>query len=305
MGEEERIKKIVEEIRELESKQRSVCEHLRRDGFEWNEPEMLERTVITKIAEEKTDGRIIGIDGGMLSEELHGLDLLLVRGCAVIFDYKKGKLTGYDYFPSRFPPYEIFVKYSLENYEFAWAKSILRLRNEISTAVEALKKFSPKAILLDGSIIPQAADKPSKDSEVFLEYQNLLKRYAELYSMAEEKNCLITGVIKDSRGKQFLDILSRQLRRGPFEREFHEISARTNDTTFLSSLLSEGERTFAFRYSRECREHPILRDFREWAERICSLYLKPVPFDRPLRVDFLNTASEKEPKEQLIQRISS
>jgi hypothetical protein len=157
------------------------------------------------------------------------------------------------------------------------------LEKEITCAIETIEKYEPQAMFLDGSIVPQVSDKPSKESEVYIHYENLIRKYSRLFAISEEKNCLLAGIIKDSRGKQFLNLMEKHL---GLSSEEISVLHKTNDSSFLFNLLQEKERTFSFKYA-SVSEHPILRDFREHADRISSFYLKAVKYDRPLRVDFL------------------
>ncbi len=277
------IKNAIQEIQKTEHLQLQLAEKLRKDNPELTFREALESKLINTASDQNVQGKISAIDGGLLAEELHSIDLVLVRAVAAIFEYENSKLKNHYYHPSAFPEYEIHTPSALDTHETIWYRNIARLEREISIAIESLQKHSPTAIFLDGSIIPQVSDKPSKDSEVYIHYQNLLQLYSKLFSLAEEKNCILAGVIKDSRGKQFLNLLEKHLELNAEEKA---VLKKSNDSAFLFNLLEEKERTFAFRYA-SITEHPILRDFREQAERIASFYLKAVKYDRPLRIDFL------------------
>jgi hypothetical protein len=285
---EDALKKAIGEIREFERLQEKACAHLRGKRVELKQPEVLEKDLVKPILEGEAKGRVVGVDGSIVSEELHGIDLILVRSCAAAFDYREGKLSDCNYYPRATPPYEVFLKYARESHEFSWAKSIMRLRNEILTAIAAAKQFHPNAILLDGSILPQISDRPGKDSELFPEYALLVEKYKELYALAQEKGFFLVGVIKDSRGKHLIKLIRESGALLGGENGEEDFLERTNDSNFLSKLLGRGERTCAFNYSSEWKEHPVLRDFPEYAEKICSMYLKPAKYDRPLRIDFLN-----------------
>lgn len=276
------IDSVVQGIRELETKQRSICSEIKGSTLNYSDKDVLEGFTTKKVNERKVNGRVAGVDGGILNGEFHSMSLFLVRAVAAVFEYQDNKIISHSYFPGAFPAAEPYWDYSLQGGDFVKYSSILRLRKEVQCCIETLKRHSLFALLMDGSIAPQAMDKPEKSSSIFPDYEELVSEYKELYELSAEKDCMLIGVIKDSRGKHFLKLLERK------KTSVREISHKTNDSVFLSSLLEEGERTFAFNYAGDTIQMPLLRDFGNYAEKICTFYTRPAKFDRPLRVDFLN-----------------
>ena len=137
------LAQAINRIKEFEERQRAISARLRKQELALNGADLLEKSLVKKIPLQNVGGRIVGVDGSIVSEELQGLDLVLVRACAVAFDYEQSHLINCDYYPSTIPIPEVLIKYALENHEFAWLKSIKRLYNEVSIAIEAVKKFSP------------------------------------------------------------------------------------------------------------------------------------------------------------------
>ena len=137
-------------------------------------------------------------------------------------------------------------------------------------AISAIENFSPSILLLDGSILPLAKDRPSNDSAVFQEYNELIMLYKKLYNLCKEKNILLIGIIKDSRGRRFVDVIN---------------NINCNDSAFLDHLLNKGERTSVMRYAHAGQ--PILKDLEEFANNIYVSYMKVSDNDLPLRIEFL------------------
>ncbi len=224
----------------------------------------------------KMEGRVTAVDGGILSYEMHGADLLIAKAVSSTFEYAGGEIVAHSYFPNAFPHPEYNVETGLDERELLWHKSLVRLELEIKNAIGAAKRDAPGYLLLDGSLCPLPSDRPAEESKLFPKYLELLKLYKELYSYCTEKGVVLAGVIKDSRSRRFVEMLPA----GSVQ--------NSADTVFLNHLLGEGERTFAFRYSESPQKNHVLREMGTWGEKICAMYSKPVRGDRPVRIEFLN-----------------
>ncbi|OIO26408.1 hypothetical protein AUJ14_01790 [Candidatus Micrarchaeota archaeon CG1_02_55_22] len=229
------------------------------------------------------NGSVAAVDGGIVSQEFQSVDLFAYRSCGVVFDYVGGNRTGHAYYPSSLPQTELHWDSSLNSQDFNWVKNLKRLSSELSCALELEKKHAPNLLLLDGSIVPQISDKPSAGSSVSKLYDEAVATLLALYEACTERGTLLAGVVKDSRGRHFTDLC----RAIPAMREYGDVLERTNDATLLYDFLSVGERSPAFKYASEASESSVLTELGAWSKKISSLYLKPVAFDRPLRVDFL------------------
>ncbi|MEM5879423.1 MAG: DNA double-strand break repair nuclease NurA [Candidatus Aenigmatarchaeota archaeon] len=287
------MENFVKQIKEMESQRMRVAEVLRKFA-----PEMIskvEKDSLKKI-------RIAGIDGGMAKESFHGIDLILLRAIAVIFDFEDGKLKQVSYYPEPLPspvPNVVFDPFS--ELEFELNSNMQRQMIEVETATEVIKKFKPELLLLDGSVVPHYVHRPESSSLLFQIYQQMIEAYKNLFSAAEENGTILAGVIEDSRGTRFCEILTQSLISLPQVREARVLLEKTKDTNLLAYALNCGERTFAFSYSSEPEKHPILKEFGETGKKIYSFYLKAAEFDRPIRIDFLASLNASE----LANKISS
>ncbi|MFH1448334.1 MAG: DNA double-strand break repair nuclease NurA [Candidatus Micrarchaeota archaeon] len=274
----ERIAEIARDIATFEQEKKCLAEELRKkdDGVFHD---ALERNLVRKVKTKGVNATVGAVDGGLLAQEFHGIDLVLARAVAVLFEYKDSKLVSHRYHPGPIVSPDVDALSYLETHEFMWYKSLFRLKKELDIATEAIEKFKPEYMFLDGSIVPQISDKPSEDSEIRGLYDDIIKRYKELYKCADISGCCLVGIIKDSRGKRFIEILRKHLEEGQL--------GRTHDTGFLNFLLRSGERTFTFRYSSSVKEHQVLKDLNDWSSRVDAFYLKAIEGDRPLRVEFI------------------
>jgi hypothetical protein len=100
----------------------------------------------------------------------------------------------------------------------------------------------------------------------------------------------LAGVVEDSRGVKFCDILNRRIlsqEKNETTKELGFILGKTKDSNLLYYTLNKGERTCVFNYSQNPEVHPVLKEFSDMTDSFFSFYLKTVEFDRPLRIDFL------------------
>jgi len=303
------IEEAVSAIAKAEAGRRGFAQkimHLKEKPLsKYSSPELLEDTLVKKVEKQKITGIVAGVDSGFVGKSLYSLDLILVRTVAAVFSYKENILQKADYYPKIFSfPEPHLSNNALEKDEFQTSKSLHRLIGEVGTAREAIEKFSPKCMFLDGSIIPQHADKPRKDSKIADFYGKMIKCFEELYETAVAKKCEIIACIEDSRGSRFRTILQEQV----LAKESvngSEVLDNCYDSVLLDYLLEQGERSMAFKYSPTIKEHPILNDFsEEWAQKVHVLYVKPAKYDRPLRIEFLAGNGEVSGKADKIASIA-
>lgn len=262
-------------------------------------PEAFEGDLIYKVDAAPPNCVFAAVDGGLGDRQFHGVDLVIGRAVAAKFQYSDGKLIAYSYHPSKRPRSDVAARTGLDAHELTWFKSLFRLRLELSSAIAAIEKWQPAYLLLDGSVAPLVSDKPSEDSELNGMYLEVVELYRKLYSCAAANKCSLVGITKDSRGRRFVEMLSKHIG----EEKSH--IAHASDTAFLDVLLQGGERTFAFGYSRHPSSNPVLKDLGEWAGKIVTFYLKPIEGDRPLRVEFLSTGATFSEIASAISGISS
>jgi len=277
----DRLAEIAAQIASTEKARAELAQRLRFNSGKIEYSETLERELVHKVALVPVDGTIAAVDGGIVGEELHGFNFLLMRAVGALFTYKASKAVSHAYFPSSLPPMQYDVRSGLDSHDVMLHNSLFRLKGELSLAAALIQKHSPACLMMDGSIAPLLSDKPSEESEMRPLYEEVLAAYQSLYESAWKANTTLVGVIKDSRSRRFIEIVQKHSQGEPG-------FAHTSDTNFLYFMLDAGERTCAFTYSSASSKHPILKDLGQWSEKILSFYLKPVKDDRPLRVEFLS-----------------
>ena len=247
--------------------------------------------------------KIVGVDGGFLKKEYHGVGFILRRAVATCFEYEKNKLKATNYFPSAKPVPEVtYTGPELSESEFSIFASLKREEIELQTAIRAIEQFNPDILIRDGSIVLYPSSMPEKSSPIYKTYLRVLDLFKELYATCEEKKILLCGAVEDSRGKRYCGLISDEAIPALLDSQIPDdlkkqimqsvgIIDNTTDTLFLYYLLNVGERTAAMDYSHST-ELPILKDLESYAHKIFAMYLKAVEFDRPLRIDFLSNPDD-------------
>lgn len=269
----EHIQSIAKKILESQKQLAENAVELRKVSINLDESD--EDALIIKVKKSGMGFKVCAVDGGLLSDRLFGADIAVSRSVATCFTYTNSKLIKTEYCPKRFPENVVDLKNGLDEAEALQFRSLLRLKGEINCAIDALEKFKPDYLLLDGSIVLLSADKPAEKSVLFEEYKSLMDIYKTLYKNCETQNCQLAGVIKDSRGKRLVECLSDQL------------LVDVADTTLAESLLQENERTCVLPYTKETAKHPVLSTLGGYAKKIKIFYIKPSSDDLPLRIEFL------------------
>ena len=286
---------IAKRISETENQRSKIGKFLREVDSATNltlGTEIFEEKIFQKINPVALDGlRVGGVDGGLVKQSLHGIDLILTRAVGVLFEFKGDKLSDAKYYPQSIPsPIPNIVVDPFSNLEFEVNSNIERMITEASTAAEFVEKFKPEILFMHGSIVPHYTDKPSKTSLLFPSYQRMIEAYVHLFSICKDSNTILAGVIEDSRGTRFCEIVNTQLiskAEGEIANNIKIILNQTKDTNLLSYALQTGERSLLFKYSSNPENHPILNEFGgQVANQIFTFYLKTAEFDRPIRVDF-------------------
>ncbi len=240
----------------------------------------------------KDSFKVAAVDGSVVKKSFYGFEVYALRAVGVFYEIENGKLKKVEYWPSRNVKPSIKVSTSLlDEFQSEAMISIERSLEEIKTAKEVVERFKPNAVLLDGSIIPHYLEFASNYEELRGSYRDLIDAHKQLFKASIETGTLLAGVIKDSRGRRFLDYVMGKV---TLPLEIVDFANHAKDSVVLNYSMNENERTVTFNYSSNPFQHPILQHFPEFAESVKSFYLKNTRFDLPLRVDFLSHSDSEE-----------
>ncbi|MFH1393382.1 MAG: DNA double-strand break repair nuclease NurA [Candidatus Micrarchaeota archaeon] len=282
----ERIRKAAEIIASRETELAEIAQVIRDGGAPASSAE---KGLILPVKRRGLDISVCGVDGGLIYERLHGMDLLLSRAVAVNFTYEDSSMKSHSHFPSKFPEHSLDIGTGLDEHESMLWKSLLRLQAEVSVAISALEKSDPDILLMDGSILPLPSDRPAESSPLFPVYEGVVTLYRKLYAECGKRNCQLVGVIKDTRAKRLVESVGCRLGVG--------------DTLLASHLLGEDERTCAMSYSDHSQ--PVLKDLQDFSYNVKVFYLRPSKDDLPLRIEFLDCGKSADDVASVLCSLSS
>lgn len=287
---EEFSKRIIE----IENQRKRLGDFLREVNSSTVLPlgrEVFEEKIILPMGKSNLENlKVAGVDGGLVKHSLHGIDIMLLRAVGVLFYYKNNKLDKVEYYPKAIPsPIPKVVFDPLTDVEFEINSNYERQLIEVNNARELVEKFEPNILFLNGSIIPHYTDRPAEHSSLFPTYKKLIESYVKLFYKAMEKGTILAGVIEDSRGTRFCEVINQVIMAKIQEAtDIKLLLNRTKDTNLLTYALKLNERSLIFKYSSFPEQHPVLKEFGgKIANSIFCFYIKTAEFDRPLRVDFL------------------
>ncbi|MHA1299821.1 MAG: DNA double-strand break repair nuclease NurA [Candidatus Helarchaeota archaeon] len=263
----------------------------------------IEDKLIFKVIPTSLSGlTIAGIDGGIIAKNFYNFDLIATRAVACIFEFNKNK-PNVIYYPEQSPTPKIISNITPQNQtESEIFISLERIKEEIDLAISLSNRAKrPNLIILDGSILPLPSDKPGSSSELILKYEQVLEKYRILFKNCIDKNILLAGCVKDSRSRRFTSFMGKAIPHlmDYFPRlnlildlDYRGIINRLYDCELLYRILEVNERTCILNYVENPKNHFILKDFDDdIIKRLKIFYLKAVPYDFPMRVEYLTLNS--------------
>ncbi|MFX1485779.1 MAG: DNA double-strand break repair nuclease NurA [Promethearchaeota archaeon] len=306
------VNTIAAEIRRIEKDKSKLASSIKdaknqidlsnlRAGFS----DILENRLFCRVSPTNLGGLRVGaVDGGVVGRSFHGIDLIITRAIAVIFDFDKRGTPFVEYYPEECPSPQIISNLEpLSLFDFELNTSLERIRSELNAAIQVLDFRHLDILFMDGSITPIPSDRPQASSTILPKYTTLIGLYEKLYSKCEKQSTLLCGVVKDSRSTRFAQILGSIIPhlmnqipslRKLLKLDYRKTILRIRDTDLLYRVLDIGERSFIFSYSKNFKQNLTLRDFenKNWPKQLHAFYLKTVEYDRPLRIEFLTFGND-------------
>jgi hypothetical protein len=303
---DEAIQKIADQIQVIEEKRNSFASIIRDKrqhlNLHENIPIAQEYLCDARLAQSVkqialTGLRVGGVDGGLLKKTLRGIELVITRACATIFEFTPSNRVSVIYFPEKSTPPTVKAELNPISWREAdVSASLERLRAELELAIKVQDHHPVELLLLDGSLRPHISDRPSKKSVFSSKYERIAALFDELYEKTRETGTLLAGVVKDSRSQRFIKILGEILPhlikqhdglKPLLQMDYRSILRTSYDTDFFFRTLDVGERSPIIRLNKLNLEETSQVDASDDQsnQNLVCIYLRTAQFDYPLRVE--------------------
>ena len=250
-------------------------------GDHWVDKQLVLKLPLPRVS---AHSHIAAVDGGLLVEELRGLDVFMARAIAVTFT-GVGKRVKVDYFPNFDPEPRIVIRESFESRsDLSQFSALFRLSMEYSVSLHRLQKDAPEVLFIDGSVTPLLSDLTvvSEDKELKAMLSSVKDIYRKLVRTAEKTGTVLMGIVKDSRSRDLTRNLQRsakQWSKGGYLSP--GLAEDLLDTELSNGILDEGTRTAWFKTNPPSSL--------QLDNQIHVCYARPIASDDPVRLEVLVT----------------
>ncbi|MFW9830306.1 MAG: DNA double-strand break repair nuclease NurA [Candidatus Thorarchaeota archaeon] len=316
---DEVIQNIVERIKVLDEKRDRFASILRTErlnldmktGLPLAQKHLVDDQLAQKVIPTDLSGlRVCGIDGGLLKKTLRGIELVITRAVATIFEYTPSKRVTAIYFPETATPPTIKAELNPISWREAEVNASLeRLKSELELAIRVQDHHSAELLLLDGSLRPHISDHPSNQSVYSSKYNEIATLFEKLYTKTEETGTLLAGVIKDSRSQRFINVMSEILPhlighepklKALLEMDYRSVLQKSYDSDFFFRVLDVGERSAILRMDMHNQEESNVEN--QSNNNFVCFYLQTAKYDYPLRIEVFTGAYD--PK-RIVEKVSA
>jgi len=298
------IQKIAEQIQLFEEKRNafaSVLHDQRHDldllmDIPLAQKTLIEGTLAHHVKPTSLNGlRVCGIDGGLLKKTLRGIELVITRAVATVFEYTPSNRVSVIYFPEKTTPPMVKAELTPVSWrEAELSASLERLKAELELAIRVQDHHPSELLLLDGSLRPHISDRHANQSVFSAKYQKINSLFKQLYEKSKETGTLLAGVVKDSRSQRFIrvlgEILPHLIPRHPkleslLELDYRSVLNISYDTDFFYRVLEVGERSPILRINGINSNSLESSEKSSQEPHLVCFYLHTVEYDYPLRIE--------------------
>ncbi len=261
---------------------------------------------------------IVSVDGSSVIKKFMNVDFSFLKVIAVKYHFYKNHDAYIEYFPDSggFNNYSVQGNYTNQDDNIVENITSMDMNfMEINLLNELIKKYDDiDMIVIDGPVVITPINLLfSKDIEVSIKYDKLLKEYQKLYQGCKENGIILVGSIKDTRTSALTNLLRTSIQllmpSHTHLNDFLDINYRAimdyfSDLDLFNRVLKKSERSCIFNCKREIdkiRDTGIKKEIPYYFPLdFYAFYLKSTIHDTPCRIEFftdesisLNKASEK------------
>ncbi len=264
---------------------------------------------------------IVSVDGSSAVKKFMNVDFSFLKAICVKYDfYNEGKSAKIKYFPdlSGFNNYSVQGNYFNREENVVESKVSMDMTfmeiNLLNNFIEQSTSSDIDLIIIDGSIVIMPINLLfSKDPEISIKYDRLLREYHKLYLNCKDNGILLVGSIKDTRTSDLCHLLQESIQllhsNGTDLTDFMNINYRQiidyfSDMDLFNRILNKSERSCIFNCKRDIekiRDTGIKKEIPYYFPlSFYAFYIKTAKFDIPCRIEFfmeekhsIKKASEK------------
>ncbi|MHA1983229.1 MAG: DNA double-strand break repair nuclease NurA [Candidatus Hodarchaeales archaeon] len=236
---------------------------------------------------------IAGVDGGLVKKSFTGVNIAAFRAIGAVFTFGRKNIIKNHYFPNKNPKISLknFVS-PMSNMEWDQISSFLRANSELKLGIDLVSNLTGKKIdflLMDGSFKEIHVYGSNFKNNILLnlknEYARLLR---DLIDITNKKGVSLAWIVKDSKLRDFSAVIFSLI--PELSANMHELMAlnsneilkNLNDQLLMNYVLFPNQRSFIITKEKTSNaNHSVFR-----TENF-SFYLKVVPYDIPIRIDFM------------------
>ncbi len=247
---------------------------------------------------------LVSVDGSSVIKKYMNMDFSFLKAIAVKYHFYKNTTAGIEYYPdlSGYNNYRIQGNFLHEDEMAIDAKTSMEMRRmEVNLLNEMISKnHEIDIIVIDGTILVMPINLIfSKDPDICLKYDALLKEFLRLYSNCQNQGILLIGSIKDTRTSALTNLLRDAIqllkpsysKLEDFTREnYRQVMNYFSDIDLFNRILNQSERSCIFNCKREIdkiRDEGIKKEIPYYFPLdFYAFYLKTAKNDTPSRVEF-------------------
>ena len=266
---------------------------------------------------------IVSVDGSSVVKKFMNVDFSFLKAICVKYDfYNDGKSAKIKYYPDL----SGFNNYSVQGNYFNREENVIESKVSMDMTfmeINLLNNFIEQStssdsdidlIIIDGSIVIMPINLLfSKDPEISIKYDRLLREYHKLYLNCKDNGIILVGSIKDTRTSALCHLLQESIQllhsNGTDLTDFININYRQiidyfSDLDLFNRILEKSERSCIFNCKRDIdkiRDNGIKKEIPYYFPlSFYAFYIKTAKFDIPCRIEFfmeekhsIKKASEK------------
>ena len=264
---------------------------------------------------------IVSVDGSSAVKRFMNVDFSFLKAiCVKYYFYNDGKSAKIKYYPdlSGFNNYSVQGNYYNREENVIESKVSMDMTfmeiNLLNNFIEHSTSSDIDLIIIDGSIVIMPINLLfSKDPEISIKYDRLLREYHKLYLNCKDNGIILVGSIKDTRTSALCHLLQESIQllhsNGTDLTDFININYRQiidyfSDLDLFNRILDKSERSCIFNCKRDIekiRDNGIKKEIPFYFPlSFYAFYIKTAKFDIPCRIEFfmeekhsIKKASEK------------